>query len=335
MRRVLLMAALLVLGGGLSACKQPLLRSTGDTPALDTARLELEIKPLAAGAAPGVLGFGIMNLVSGETWTLNGERRFPLDDVAALPLGAAAIGEIEGGRLKDGEILPVREVDLAPPPSAIADAWPSRSDYTIHTLVEAAVRGSDTTADDLLIHRIGGPGAVTAWLVDKHVAEVRLDRYRREIDPHRSGLASFRADWKGETAYRQVQASLTPAQRQAAMTAYLADPRDTATPRGMLRFFQALSAGELISHAGMTRLMATIPQDASPGLPPGAHFAHKRAQMAALPGQPGVLNDAGVLTLKDGRRYAIAVFLAGSTQDAKAQADTVARTLAAAGRSVH
>lgn len=333
MRRALLIIALLALCGGLGACRQPLMRSTGDTPALDTARLEREIKAIGNTTAPGVLGFGIMNLASGETWTLNGERRFPLDDIAALPLGAAAIGEIEGGRLKDGEILSLREVDLSPPPSAIADAWPDRTDYTIHTLIDAAVRGSDTTADDLLIHRIGGPGAVTAWLVDKHVPEVRLDRYRREIDPTRSGLASFRSAWKGD-AYTQAQASLTPQQRQAAMTAYLADPRDTATPRGMLRFLQALSAGELITHAGATRLMATAIQSPFPGQPPSARYAHKRARMLSLPGQPAVDNDVGVLSLKDGRRYGIVVFLAGSNQAPEARAATLDAALAVAGRSV-
>lgn len=334
MRRAFVLTALLILCGAASACRQPLMRSTGDTPALDTARLEREIKPIAAAAAPGVLGFGIMNLASGETWTLNGARRFPLDDIATLPIGAAAIGEMEGARLWSGETLPIREVDLSPPPSRIADGWPATSDYRADALIDAAVGGSDTTADDVLIHRVGGPGAVTAWLVDKHVPEVRLDRYRREIDPTRSGLGSFRSGWKGETAYAAAQAGVAPEARRAAMTAYLADPRDTATPRGMIRFLQAVTAGELISHAGATRLTEALAHDVPPGLPPGARYAHKRAAMRAASGAPGIDNDVGVLTLKDGRRYAVAVFLAGAVSPQGDRAATLDQALAAAGRSV-
>lgn len=334
MRRALLLTALLVLCAGAAGCRQPLMRSTGDTPALDTAVLAREIKPIAAAAAPGVMGFAIMNLGSGETWTFNGERRFPLDDIAALPLAAAAIGEMEGARLWSGELLRVREVDLSPPPSKIAEVWPGLTDYRADSLIDAAVGGSDATADDLLIHRVGGPGAVTAWLVDKHVPEVRLDRYRREIDPARSGLGSFRSRWKGEAAYAAAQASVAPEDRRAAMAAYLADPRDTATPRGMIRFLQAVTAGELISHGGAARLTGAMAEVAVPGLPAGARYAHKRAAMRAPAGAPGIDNDVGVLTLKDGRRYAIAVFLAGAVSPPGARAAVLDKAVAAAGRSV-
>lgn len=330
MRRILLFAVLMLL----SACRQPLMRSTGDTPALDTARLAQEIKPIAAAAAPGVLGFAIMNLGSGESWTFNGERRFPLDDIATLPIGAAAIGEMEGGRLSGDEALRIREVDLSPPPSAIAEAWPRKTDFKADALLAAAVGGSDTTADDVLIHRVGGPGAVTAWLVDKHVPEVRLDRYRREIDPTRSGLGSFRSRWKDEAAYAAAQAGVAPEARRAAMSAYLADPRDTATPRGMIRFLQAVTAGELISNAGSARLMGTMAHDVPPGLPAGARYAHRRTAMRAPAGAAGIDNDVGVLTLKDGRRYAVAVFLAGAVSPHDHRAATLDQALAAAGRSV-
>nr|QQZ51442.1 hypothetical protein JKL49_10740 [Phenylobacterium glaciei] len=40
-------------------------------------QLTTEVAQIAERARPGVLGVGVMNLESGESWDFNGERRFP------------------------------------------------------------------------------------------------------------------------------------------------------------------------------------------------------------------------------------------------------------------
>jgi len=284
------------------------------------------VRAIAARAAPGVLGFGLMNLESGEFWVRAGERPFPMQSVFKLPLGAAVLSEIDAGRLTLAEVLTIEPEQLSPDWSPIADAWPARAAYSVEELLTAAVGNSDNTAADLLMKRIGGPGAVTAWLQDKKVEEIRVDRYEREIQPTVSGMASFRPAWKGEAAFSAAKATVAPERRRAAMVAYMADPQDTATPRGMLGFLRKLDEGELISAAATRRLLSIMAASTrandrlKAGLPKGTLFAHKPGTSSTEQGLSAAYNDVGIFTLPDRRSYAIAAFLSGSTADEKARA---------------
>lgn len=311
----------LLVGGAslaLAACgrTQPLTASR--TPTLDMKRLDSGVADLAARALPGVLGFGLMNLESGQFWVRLGDRTFPMQSVFKLPLGAAVLSEVEVGRLRLSDTLTLTGKQLSPPWSPIADAWPGRAAYTAQELLTAAVSNSDNTAADLLMERIGGPGAVTAWLESKKIDEVRVDRYEREVQPDVYGMASFRAAWKGEAAFSAARATVAPERRRAAMRTYMADPRDSATPRGMLGFLRRLDNGDLLSAASTARLLTIMqagPNGADrlkAGLPKGARFAHKSGTSGTDQGLNAAYNDVGIFTLPDRRSYAIAAFLTGS-----------------------
>jgi beta-lactamase class A len=324
----------------LAACgrSQPLTASR--TPALDMKGLDSGVAELAARAMPGVLGFGLMNLESGQFWVRLGDRTFPMQSVFKLPLGAAVLSEVDAGRLNLAETLTLTGKQLSPPWSPIADAWPGRAAYTAQELLTATVSNSDNTAADLLMERIGGPGAVGAWLESKKVDEVRVDRYEREVQPDVYGMASFRPAWKGEAAFSAAQATVAPERRRAAMLAYMADPRDSATPRGMLGFLRRFDTGELLSAASTARLltiMRSTPRGADrlkAGFPKGASFAHKAGTSGTDQGLNAAYNDVGIFTLPDRRSYAIAAFLAGSTAQEKDRAALFADLGRLAARSV-
>lgn len=333
-----------VLVGGaslpLAACGRGQSLTASRTPPLDMKRLDSGVAELAARAAPGVLGFGLMNLESGQFWVRLGDRTFPMQSVFKLPLGAAVLSEVDAGRLSLAETLTLTGKQLSPPWSPIADAWPARTAYTAEELFTAAVGDSDNTAADLLMERIGGPGAVTAWLESKKVDEVRVDRYEREEQPDVHGMVSFRAAWKGEAAFSAASATVAPARRRAAMLAYMADPRDSATPRGMLGFLRRLDTGELLSAASTARLLTLMrgsPRGAErlkAGLPKGASFAHKSGTSGTDQGLNAAYNDVGIFTLADRRSYAVAAFLTGSTAPEKDRAGLFADLGRLAVRSV-
>src|SRR3954447_23045394 len=92
----------LLFGGAslaLSACRDAKPLTASRTPALKMDDLNREIGALARRALPGVLGVGLMNLESAQRFTLAGERRFPMQSVMKLPLAAAVLAEVDGGRL--------------------------------------------------------------------------------------------------------------------------------------------------------------------------------------------------------------------------------------------
>jgi beta-lactamase class A len=318
-----------MLGGGLAlaatGCSRSKTMTASRTPTLDTKRLAKEVPALAERARPGVLGFGLMNLESGERWVLNGDRRFPMQSVFKAPLGAAALSEVDAGRLSLDEVLTIRDVDLSPFWSPVSDAWPARRNHSVGELLAGAVVESDNTAADVLMKRIGGPGAVTAWLQAKRINDLRLDRYERDMQADARDAPSFRAEWRGPAYWAQIQ-KVEPARRLAAMRAYMADPRDTATPNAMLHFLAKLDAGELLSAASSQRMIQLMRATTrgndrlKAGLPPNVLFAHRPGTSGRDLGLTMAFNDVGILTLPDKRSYAVAAFLSGATADEAAQA---------------
>ena len=302
-----------------SACKRTPMLTASRTPRLDMKRLDREMAGLAVRARPGVLGFGLMNLESGEYWVREGDRTFPMMSVFKLPLGAAALAEVDAARLDLHEVLALTDKDLSPSLSPIAQAWPGRSSYTVDELLVAAVRDSDNTAADVLMKRIGGPGVVTAWLDSQKITEVRVDRYEREIQPDTYAMASFRPEWKEPTAFAAALSTVPPARRRAATLAYMADPRDSSTPRGMLQLLAKLDGGSMLSQASTRRLLTLMGQTTRgadrirAGLPKNAGFAHRPGTSGTDQGLTAAFNDVGIFTLPDRRSYAIAAFLTGST----------------------
>jgi beta-lactamase class A len=333
-RRTLLLAL------PLGACARPLQRTAARTPAMDMGRLNAEIAGIAQRAAPGVLGVGLMYLDRGEVFVANGDRRFPMQSVSKMLLGAAALAEADAGRLRLDEVLTVEDADLSPPHSPIAEAWPKVRAYTAARLLIAAVGASDNTAADLLMRRIGGPGALTAWLQARRVPDVRVDRYERQLQTEMFGLASFRPAWRGEAAFVAALRSVPEPLRQAALVRNLTDPRDTATPRGMLMFLSKLAGGELLS-AASTRLLLKImlqtpagPRRLKAGLPARALLAHKTGTSRTELGLNAATNDVGLITLPDQRRYALAAFLTGSILEDAARDALIADVARAAVRAV-
>lgn len=323
----------------LAACRKRLAITASRTPPLEVERLNRDVAALAGRARPGILGVALINLESGQNWSWAGDRPFPMQSVFKAVLAAAALAEVDAGRLSLTEAMTLADIQLSPPHSPIADAWPARTSYTIEELLNASVLDSDNTAADVLMKRIGGPGAVTGWLQAKRVEGIRIDRYERELQPEIYGMASFRPAWRGEAAFAATQAGVPTEVRMRAMTAYMADPRDTATPRGIATFLSMLDAGELISPASTRRLlnlMAEVPGAADQlkaGLPRDARFGHKPGTSGTDQGLTPVFNDVGIFTLSDLRSYAVAALLTGSTASDYARAALfadIARALVAA-----
>jgi len=147
---------------------------------------------------------------------------------------------------------------------------------------------------------------------------MRIDRYQREAQTDMFGMASFRAAWKDEAACAAARASIPPALRESAMAKFLADPRDTTTAEAALGFLNLLSGGDLLSRSStslLLRLMSTTtgPAPLRGGLPARAALALQSGVSDTDLGLTPVTNDMGVVTLPNGRRFATAVFLAGST----------------------
>ncbi|ADG09687.1 serine hydrolase [Caulobacter segnis] len=301
----------------LAACGQkPMLGQ--EEPAMDPKGLQKAILPIAARAEPAVLGVAAEDLGTRQIWGFNGDRAFVLGGAARVPVLAAVMAERAAGRLDLNEQIDARDVDLSPPPSAVADAWPGRESYTVAEL-EALARTGDNTALDLLTKRIGGPGAVNGWLDVRQLRGVSVDRYRRQVETDTMGMASFRADWRGETAWRRALASVSADKRATAARQRAADPRDTTTPVGVVRLLETFNTREAFASADPRLLLGNDPGYLASALPEGAKIWQAAGSARPDLGVVAESHAVALIELKDGRRIALAVFLTRSTTDVAAR----------------
>lgn len=306
-----LLLACLVSALSLAGCGPQ--RTTELDPRFDMQAMNRKVTAIVKEAAPARVTVAFMDLGNAEVWSHYGDTPMPMQSVFKAPLAAAVLSEVDAGQLSLQETIPIGEEDLSPQLSAISRAWPAVRSYTVRELLVRAVRDSDNTAADVLMKRIGGPGAVTAWLDAQRIRGIRIDRYEREIQMEIAGLASFRPAWKDAAPI----AAVPEPQRRAALEAFLADPRDTATAHGVIDFLSRLAAGELLSKPSSQLLMQILgesrtgPGRIAAGLPEGARLAHKTGTARPDLGMSPVVNDVGIATLPSGRRYAIAILMSG------------------------
>lgn len=310
----------------------PLLAACGEKPMLGQQepemkpkRLRERIETIAARAEPAVLGVAVEDLSTRQLWAFNGDRPFLLGAAARVPILAAVMAETAAGRLPMSETLTLRDVDLSPPPSAVADAWPGRQAWTVADLETLALHG-DATALDLLTKRIGGPGAVNGWLDVQRINGISIDRYRRQVETDRRGLASFRADWKSEAAWRQAIAAVPAAERDRAEREHRADLRDTTTPVGMARLLEAFAYRELGVAPDFQRLLGHDAGYLAAALPKGASLAQTAGSTSPRSGLAAASHALAAVDLRDGRRIVFVIFVTTSHADAKSREALIAET---------
>jgi beta-lactamase class A len=200
---------------------------------------------------------------------LDANTRFAMCSTFKLPLAAAILAGTELERWPLAQELPYGEADLlghAP----VTRANLARGRMSIEALCAAILEVSDNTAANLLLARLGGPGALTDFVRRCGDRVTRLDRTEPSLNTNLPG-----------------------------------DPRDTTTPAAMLALTHTLIFGEVLSlgsrrrlarwmvrsTTGRERLRAGFPAEWRVGdkTGTGPNGAHNDIAFALRPGRPPVL----------------------------------------------
>jgi beta-lactamase class A len=150
------------------------------------------------------------------------------------------------------------------------------SGRSARSLMEAMMIHSDNHATDMLIRDLGGPDTLQKWLDQHHITGLRIDRTI-------AGLLAARRD--------------------------LHDVRDSSTPRAMVDLLQRIDSGKLLKPSSRAYLLGLMARCATGKnrirgmLPAGTLVQHKTGPLN------NYTSDVGYITLNDGRRLAIAMFV--------------------------
>jgi beta-lactamase class A len=226
----------------------------------------------------------------------------PMQSVFKLPLALTILRQVEQGKFSLDQPIPFRTSDLILPKpySPLQDKYPQAGvNVSLRELLRMTVSLSDNTAADILLRVGGGPAAVEGYVSSLGVRGFQLQDDERAL--HRDHPLQYRNWFEPRGA---VQLLRTIADRS---------PLTMEHTRLLLEWMSASSG-----HLGAD-------------LPSGTRVAHRTGHSDVDNGVAAATNDIGLVTLPNGRRLAIAVFVSDSTADEAARYRVIARI----GRAVY
>ncbi|MCJ1960977.1 class A beta-lactamase [Novosphingobium mangrovi (ex Hu et al. 2023)] len=276
-----------------------------------------------AGASNGTVGVAMQDLDGGEVISLHGAQSFPMASTFKIALAATVLAKVDTGEWSLDRMIAVRPQDRVYSDGIFEFAPHDGVALSVHNLLELMLTRSDNTATDVLYREVGGSEAVMAWLGRHGIGDMRVDSDTRglifralKVPPGDGDFVKTVLATDPHVLERDLSRTPSPD--------FDADPRDQATPRAMLHLLKVLAGGTALS-PGSTGVLMTIlgrcltGEDRLKGLlPEGAPVAHKTGSLL------GIANDVGYVTLPDGHRFAIVVFIKGDSRGAKAQDRVIA-----------
>jgi beta-lactamase class A len=288
-----------------------------------TAALQAEITRLTKGSG-GTMGVAAWRLDGqGPKLLVNADQTFPMASTFKVAVAGRIMSRIEKGELRLDQMIEVKPEMLVPSP-VIADRLihPGIS-LSVYNLLELMLTQSDNTATDVLTAAAGGPGAVTAWVREQGVTNMRIDRATAGL------LRDFYGVPDGPPMEVFAAADKDPAMAAKGdrpNPAFDHDPRDQTTPDAMAVLLTRIFTGKAMSaesmkviipimercRTGVTRLRAMLPD--------GTVVADKTGTIG------GTVNDVGVITLPDGAgQIVIATYIKESVLPEAAREHVIAQ----------
>jgi len=265
------------------------------TPTVAQQSLQKQIRDIAS-AAHGKVFVACSLPGTPLNCNLDPKARPPMQSVFKLPLALTTLHQVEQGRFSLDQAVPFRNSDLILPKpySPLQDKYPQADvDVLLRELLQMTVTFSDNTASDMLLRLAGGPEVVNEYIRSLGVTGFHLRDDERAL--HRQHDLQYR-NW--------------------------------FEPEGAVLLLRRISDRSPLTaeHTALLLVWMSSPSGRLDGdLPRGTKVAHKSGTSDVDNGIAGATNDIGLITLPDGRRLAIAVFVSDSTADEATRRQVIAR----------
>lgn len=255
-------------------------------------------------SAEGNVGVAIMGLEEHDSLTVRGHERFAMQSVYKFPLALAVLNQVDQGQLSLNQPIHVTKQDLQPNTlSPLRDKHPEGNvAISLGDLLYYSVSLSDNNACDILFRLAGGTKAVETYVHGLGVKGIAIAATEAEM--HRAWDVQY-TNW--------------------------------CEPVAMATLLAKFYEGKVLAKASrdfLWKIMAETPTkpDRIKGLlPSGTTVAHKPGTSGTnAAGITAATNDAGIVTLPNGKHVVVVVFVADSPADRRAREGLIARIAKAA-----
>ena len=218
----------------------------------------------------------------------NAEKKLPMQSVFKYHIALAVLDLVDQGKLSLDQKVFIKKSELLPDTwSPIREKNPEGNfEMPISELIEYSVAMSDNVGCDVLLRLIGGPKVVHDFLISKGAKDTQIV-YNEEI---------MQSAWKNQY-------------------------ENYTTMKSATRLLKDFYKGKILSKKSTDFLLGVLYRTSTgtnkivEQLPENAKVAHKTGSSGKNnAGLTGAENDIAIITLPNGKTYAIAIFVSDSME---------------------
>ena len=251
------------------------------------AKLKTQIEQITKGKQAKV-GVAILDFDGEDTMEIYGNEHFPMQSVFKFHLGLAVLNQVDKGKLSLNQKIFVSKADLKPNWwSPLKDKYPNGDvNLPLSELLSYTVSQSDNLGCDILFKLLGGPKKVNDYIHSLGIKEVAII----------SNEEVMQADWNVQY-------------------------RNFSSPVAAVKLLEKFHKKHILSKSSEDFLWKIMTETTTGAtkikslLPKNTVFAHKTGWSGTnKEGLTGATNDIGIITLPNGKQFAIAVFVTNSME---------------------
>lgn len=254
-----------------------------------TSSLDTQINSIIKNKKATV-GISVLGFENGFTYNKNADKKLPMQSVFKFHIAAAVLDYVEKGKLSLDQKVTLNQSNLHENTwSPLREKYPNGAIVPLSEIIEYTVAKSDNNGCDILLKLLGGTQVVQKFMNAKGVKNFQI-KYNEE---------AMHKDWNAQYENSTTMNSAVDVLKKFYDGKLLSKKSTDYLMKVMLS-----------TSTGTNKLIEQLPKDTPVARKTGSSGKNNA-------GLTGAENEIAIVTLPNGKHYAIAVFVSNSTETAE------------------
>ncbi|WP_343663280.1 CGA/CIA family class A beta-lactamase [Chryseobacterium mucoviscidosis] len=237
-----------------------------------------------------MVGISVLGFENGFTYNKNADKKLPMQSVFKFHIAAAVLDYVEKGKLSLDQKVTLNQSNLHENTwSPLREKYPNGGIVSLSEIIEYTVAKSDNNGCDILLKLLGGTQVVQKFMNAKGVKNFQI-KYNEE---------AMHKDWNAQYENYSTTNSAVDVLKKFYDGKLLSKKSTDYLMKVMFS-----------TSTGTNKLIEQLPKDTPVARKTGSSGKNNA-------GLTGAENEIAIITLPNGKHYAIAVFVSNSTETAE------------------